>query len=117
MIHFRMSMLSSMAERNVDKVADTEAIDDEQRNAESAQPHGHAEPENDAQQGDVQDLEIHLVGKDSGPQKEADLYGQKDKRVKSKQQKDADDELPGKYEDADRLIEDARRGRITAAQK
>ena len=90
MIHFLMSMLSSMAEHKADKSADGEEIDHEQRNAEGAQPNGHPEPENDAQQGDVQDLKIHLVGEDSGPQKEADLYGKKDKRVKSKQQKDAE---------------------------
>jgi len=106
-----------MAERKVDKLVDGEDIHHEQSNAEGAQPEGHAEPENDAQQGDVQDLKIHLVGKDSGPQKKANLYGEKDDRVKSKQQKDADDELPGKYEDADHLIEDTGTGRITAAQK
>src|SRR5262245_47477804 len=101
MIHFRMSKLSSMAERQRDKVPDSEAIDDEQRNAERAQPDGHAEAENDAQQGDVQDLEVHFIGIDSSPQKEADLYGQEDKRIKSEQQKDADNELPGNYERAD----------------
>jgi len=62
-----------MAEHKVDKGADAEQVDHEKRNAESSQPEGHAEPENNAQQGDVQDLKIHLVGEDSGPQKEANF--------------------------------------------
>ncbi len=68
---------------------------------------GHAELEDDAQQGDVQDLEIHFIGVDTGPQKEADLYGKKDERVESEQQEDADDKLPGKYEQGGQSINDA----------
>lgn len=99
-----------MVQHHLHKAADAFEIKNERCNTDGEQPKGHTIAEDDAQQGNVQDLKIHLIGIDSGTQEKADLYRKEQEGVEAEQQEDAHHKLPGEYEYGNELIVAARFG-------
>src|SRR5690242_13568149 len=97
-IPFRMLVSCSMEKHNLHEMTNAIAIENKHRDTAGEQPKRHAEAENNAEQGDIQNLKVHFVGIVSGAQKEADLDGKKDKRIEAEQQKYAHGKLPANYE-------------------